>query len=106
MLPPGFSALGHCLPSHDGFLFSTEPLDLLLDSEQLLFHSLVSRGFFLPVLQLDLFELRVSLYDLYWRGCPWRWLLWGTSIGLGRAGASSILVRAHNDGEHVVGWMV
>jgi hypothetical protein len=50
----------------DGFLFLIEPLNLLLDSEQLLFSSLVFRGFFVLVLQLDLFELHVSLDDLYW----------------------------------------
>jgi hypothetical protein len=67
VLPPGFSALGRCLSSHDGFLFLTEPLNLLLDSEQLLlFSSLISGGFFLLVLQLDLFELHVFLDDLNW----------------------------------------
>jgi predicted CDP-diglyceride synthetase/phosphatidate cytidylyltransferase len=73
MLPSSIDALGHCLSPYDGFLFLMEPLNLLLDSEQLLlFNSLISRGFFLPVLQLDLFELRISLDDLNWRGCPWR----------------------------------
>jgi hypothetical protein len=72
MLPPGFDALGRCLSPYDGFLFLMEPLDLLLDFEQLLlFNNLVSEVFFLLVLQLDLFELRISLNDLYWRGCPW-----------------------------------
>jgi hypothetical protein len=33
VLPPGFGALDRRLPPHDGFLFLTEPLDLLLDSE-------------------------------------------------------------------------
>jgi hypothetical protein len=50
-----------------------EPLNLLVDSEQLLlFSRFIFSGFFLPVLQLDLFELSVSLDDLYWRGCPWK----------------------------------
>jgi hypothetical protein len=66
MLPPGFNILGRCLSPLDGFLFLIEPLNLLLDSEQLLFSSLVFRGFFVLVLQLDLFELHVSLDDLYW----------------------------------------
>jgi hypothetical protein len=44
-----------------------EPLDLLLDSEQLLLvSSFIFGGLFLPVLQLDLLEVGVSLNDLYW----------------------------------------
>jgi hypothetical protein len=48
-------------------MFLMEALDLLLDFEQLLlFSSFVSGGFFLTILQLDLFELSVSLDDLCW----------------------------------------
>ena len=62
-----FGALSDCLSSHDGFLFLAEPLDLLLDSEQLLpLSNFIFGGFFLPVLQLDLLEPDVSLDDLYW----------------------------------------
>jgi hypothetical protein len=69
VLPPGFDALDGLLP-HDGFLFLVEPLDLLLDSEQLLLLSSFIIGcFFLLVLQLDLLELDVSLDDLYWPRC-------------------------------------
>jgi hypothetical protein len=67
VLPPGFGALDRRLPPHDGFLFLAEPLDLLLDSEQLLpLSNFIFGGFFLPVLQLDLLEPDVSLDDLYW----------------------------------------
>jgi hypothetical protein len=48
-----------------------EPLDLLLDSEQLLLlSSFIFEGFFLSVLQLDLLELDVSMDDLYQQRCP------------------------------------
>jgi hypothetical protein len=73
VLPPGFGVLSYYLPPHERFLFLMEPLDLLLDSEQLLlFSRFIFGGFFLQVLQLDLFDLSVSLDDLYWLGCPWR----------------------------------
>jgi hypothetical protein len=66
VLPPGFGALDWRLPPHDGFLFLADPLDLLLDSEQLLFlSSFILGGFLLSILQLDLFKLDVSLDDLY-----------------------------------------
>jgi hypothetical protein len=83
MLPSGFGTLNCCLPRHDGFLFLMEPLNLLLDSEQLLFYSFIFEGFFLPVLYLDLFELNISFDDLYWRRCPRGQLMRGTSVGLG-----------------------
>jgi hypothetical protein len=67
VLPLGFGALDYHLPSQNGFLFLMEPLDLLLDSEQLLLvSSFIFGGLFLPVLQLDLLEVGVSLNDLYW----------------------------------------
>jgi hypothetical protein len=44
--PSGFDTLCCCLPPCDGFMFLTEPLDLLLDSSQLfLFYDLVFEGF-------------------------------------------------------------
>jgi hypothetical protein len=47
VLPLGFGVLGCHLPTHDGFLFLVEPLNLLLDSEQLLLiNSFIFRGFF------------------------------------------------------------
>jgi hypothetical protein len=63
----GFSRLNCHLPPQDGFFFFAEPLDLLLDPEQLLLiDSFVFGGHFLPVLQLFLFEFSISLDDLYW----------------------------------------
>jgi hypothetical protein len=79
VLPPGFGALNCCVPPHDRFVFLTEPLNLLLDSEQLfLFYNFVFGGFFLPILHLDLFELDISLDDLFWRRCLQGQLMWGT----------------------------
>jgi hypothetical protein len=71
VLPPSFGTLDCYLPPHDGLLFLTEPFNLLLDSEQLLlFCGFFIKGFFLPVWDLDLFDLSVSLNDLYWQRCP------------------------------------
>jgi hypothetical protein len=71
VLPLGFGALDCHWPPHDGFLFLAEPLDFLLDSEQLLLlSSFIFEGFFLSVLQLDLLELDVSMDDLYQQRCP------------------------------------
>jgi hypothetical protein len=55
------------LPSHDGFLFLTEPLNFLLDSNELffLFCSCIFISFFVPVLYSDLIELSVTLNELY-----------------------------------------
>jgi hypothetical protein len=65
MLPSSFDALSCCLPPHDGFLFLMEPIDFVLDSDQLLL--LLFYGFiFIPVLHLDLIELGVALNDLCW----------------------------------------
>jgi hypothetical protein len=70
VLSPGFGTLNCCLPPHDGFLFLTEPLDLLLDYEHLLLCSFILGGFCLPILHLDLLKLSISLDDLYWQRCP------------------------------------
>jgi hypothetical protein len=61
-----FGALDYRLPPHDGFLFLVGPFDLLSDSNQLLLlNSFILRDFFLPVLQLNLLEVDISLDDLY-----------------------------------------
>jgi hypothetical protein len=84
MLSSGFCMLNYWLPPLDGFLFLTEPLDLLLDSRQLLlFYSFIFKGFIFPVLHLDLLEVYILLNDLNWRTCSQRLLVRGTSIGLG-----------------------
>jgi hypothetical protein len=73
MLPFGFSAPNYCLAPCDDFLFLTKPLDLLLDSTQLLlFYSFVFKGFIFLVLHLNLLELCIILNDLNWRRCPQR----------------------------------
>jgi hypothetical protein len=70
-LPSGFGMLSRYLLPCDGFLFLTEPLDLLLDPGQLfLFCSIVFEGLIFPIFQLDLLELYISLDDLYWRRRP------------------------------------
>jgi hypothetical protein len=68
MLSSSFGTLSYCLPLHDEFLFLTEPLDLLLDSDQFLlfFCGFIFVSFFIPVLHLDLIELDVALNDLWW----------------------------------------
>jgi hypothetical protein len=55
VLPSSFGALSDCLPSHDGFLFLSEPLYFLLDPDQflLLFCSFDFPSFLIPVLHLD-----------------------------------------------------
>jgi hypothetical protein len=71
VLPSGFGTLSCYLLPCDGFLFLTEPLDLLLDPSQLfLFCSIVFEGLIFPIFQLDLLELYISLDDLYWRRRP------------------------------------
>jgi hypothetical protein len=61
--------LDSCLSSHDGLLFLSKPLYLLLDPDQL---ALLSLGFiffyFDPILDFDLVELSFTRVDL-----PWRW---------------------------------
>jgi hypothetical protein len=71
VLSLGFDTLDYYLPPNDGFLFLTEPFNLLLDSEQLLFLcSFFLEGFFFPVLYLDLLNLDISMNNLYWQRCP------------------------------------
>jgi hypothetical protein len=72
VLLASLGALNCSLPSHDGFLFLSEPVDFLLDSGQLflLYCCFVFFGFFIPVMGLDLIKLYISLDHLYWRGCP------------------------------------
>jgi hypothetical protein len=65
VLPLGFGALDRCFPPHDGFMFLVEPLNLVLDFEQLLLDIFVFEGFFFLVLQLNLLKLDISLDDLY-----------------------------------------
>jgi hypothetical protein len=66
MLSSSFGTLGCCLPPCDGFLFSTESLDLLLDPGQLLFFcNFIFVGLIFPIFHLDLFKLCIFLDDLY-----------------------------------------
>jgi hypothetical protein len=66
-----FGVLSYCLPPHDGFLFLSEPLDLLLDSNQLLFCDIVFESFIFPVFHLYLLEVYVVLDYLNRQRCPW-----------------------------------
>jgi predicted CDP-diglyceride synthetase/phosphatidate cytidylyltransferase len=62
VLPLCFGPLGYCLSPHDGFLFLTESLDLLLDSEQLLlFCGFIFEGFFFSVFHLKLLGICILL---------------------------------------------
>jgi hypothetical protein len=65
--------LGGYLFSHDGLLFLSKPLYLLLDPDQL---ALLSLGFiffcFIPILDFYLVELSFAWVDLRWRW--WRWV--------------------------------
>jgi hypothetical protein len=72
MLPSSFDTLSCRFPPRDGFLFLTEPLDFLLDSEQLLllFYNFIFISFFVPVLHLKLVVLSAALNDLRWLRCP------------------------------------
>jgi hypothetical protein len=64
MLRLSFGVLSCFLPPHDGLLFLMEPLDFLLDSDQLLlFCSFVFVSFFILVLHLDLTGLCITLND-------------------------------------------
>jgi hypothetical protein len=70
VLPTGLGALDCSLSSQDGFLFLPELLNFLLDSSQLLLYCcFIFIGFFIPILDLDLIELCVSLSHVYWRRC-------------------------------------
>jgi hypothetical protein len=68
MLLLSFGMLSDGLPSHDVFLFLSEPLYFLLDPDQLLllYSSFIFFSFLLPILHLDLIKLSVALSDLYW----------------------------------------
>jgi hypothetical protein len=75
MLPTSLDALDCGLPSHDGFLFLSEPLNFLLDSDQLFLlccYFFFLFGFFVPIMDLDLFRLCLPLDYLYWRRCSQR----------------------------------
>jgi hypothetical protein len=66
MLPSNFGALSCYLPLCDGFLFSMDPLDLLLDPGQLLFFcNFIFVGHVFLIIHLDLFEICIFLDDLY-----------------------------------------
>jgi hypothetical protein len=67
MLSTSFSVLCDGLPSHDGFLFMSEPLYFLLNPGQLLFFccGFILFGLLIPILYLDLVELSVTLNILY-----------------------------------------
>jgi hypothetical protein len=68
MLSTSYDALSDGLPSHDGFLFLPEPLYFLLNPSQLLlfYYDFIFFSFLVPILQLDLVELSVTLNILYW----------------------------------------
>jgi hypothetical protein len=72
VLSPSLSTLGGRLSFHDGLLFLSKPLYLLLDPDQL---ALLSLGFIffylIPILDFDLVELNFALVDLRWR---WEWV--------------------------------
>jgi hypothetical protein len=61
-----FGVLSDCLSSHDGFLFLSEPLYLLLDPDQLfqLYCGFIFFNFLVLVLHLNLIKLSVTLNDL------------------------------------------
>jgi hypothetical protein len=72
VLPAGLDAPNCILSSQDGFWILPKPLNFLLDSGQLLLLCccFVFLSFFIPVMDLDLIELYVSLRHVYWRRCP------------------------------------
>jgi hypothetical protein len=55
------------LSSQDGFLFLLKALNFFLDSGQLLllYYCFVFLGFFIPVMDLNLIELCISLSHVY-----------------------------------------
>jgi hypothetical protein len=68
ILSSGFGVLSYYMPSSDGFLFLTEPFNLLMNSSVLfLFCGFVFRGFVLPILNLEVLEFCVLLDYLNWR---------------------------------------
>jgi hypothetical protein len=68
MLYASFDTLSDGLPSHDGFLFLSEPLYFLLNPGQLLLfcYDFVYVDFLVPMLHLDLVELSISQNIFYW----------------------------------------
>jgi hypothetical protein len=70
MLPMSLGALDYGLPSPDGLLFLLEPLNFLLDFGQLfLLCFFFFFVFFVPIMDLDLIRLYLSLDYLCWRRC-------------------------------------
>jgi hypothetical protein len=67
VLHAGLDASDYSLSSQDGFLFLPKPLNFLLDSGQLLLLCccFIFLCFFIPVMDLDLIELCVSLSHVY-----------------------------------------
>jgi hypothetical protein len=66
MLPMSLDVLDCSLPSHDRLLFLPEPLNFLLDSGQLflLCCYFFFFSFFIPIMDLDLIKLYLSLHYL------------------------------------------
>jgi hypothetical protein len=66
-----FGALHCSLPPHDGFLFLAEPLNLLLDSRQLLFlcYCFFFFSFFIPIVDLEVIKLCVPWKRVCQRRC-------------------------------------
>jgi hypothetical protein len=92
VLPSGFGTLNYDVSVSDSFMFLMEPFNLLLNPSQFcLFHNFIFECFIFPIFNFNLLELCISLDDLNRRRCPWSQLVRGTSVGLGRAGASYIL---------------
>jgi hypothetical protein len=59
VLPVSLDALHCSLPSHDGFMFLPEPLNLLLDSGEFLFLCYLFFNFLIPVVDLDVIKVHV-----------------------------------------------
>jgi hypothetical protein len=67
VLSVSFGTLNCNLSSQDGLLFSPEPLNFLLDSGQLFFfYYFVFLIFFVPIIDFDLVELRISSKHVCW----------------------------------------
>jgi hypothetical protein len=85
MLPVSLNALDCSLPSRDGLLFLLEPLNFLLDSGKLflLCCCFFFFSFFVPIMDLNLMNLSLSLDYLCWRRCSRGRLSQSASAGLG-----------------------
>jgi hypothetical protein len=94
VLSPSPGVLDGCLSSHDGLLFLSKPLYLLLDPDQL---GLLSLGFiffcFVPILNFDLIELGSARVDLRWR--------WWRRVGIEVVITSVALTGTYCDGGYV-----